>query len=120
MIPASAVEFLRSAESIVVFTGAGISAESGIPTFRDALSGLWSNFDPVDLATPEAFDRDPKLVSQWYDERRRQVANCQPNAGHIALANLQRFAEDLAKRFTLITQNVDRLHQAAGSSNVIE
>jgi NAD-dependent deacetylase len=120
MIPPLAIEYLRSADSIVVFTGAGISAESGIPTFRDAMSGLWSKFDPVDLATPEAFDRDPKLVSQWYDERRCQVANCQPNAGHIALANLERIAENLAKRFTLITQNVDRLHQAAGSSNVIE
>lgn len=111
---------LRTARRIAILTGAGISAESGIPTFRDALTGLWSRFDPGDLATPQAFARDPRLVSRWYDERRCAVARCSPNAGHLALARLEQIAADQGKAFTLITQNVDRLHQAAGSHDVIE
>jgi NAD-dependent deacetylase len=111
---------LRSADHIVVLTGAGVSAESGVPTFRDALTGLWSKFDPSDLATPDAFARDPELVSRWYDERRCNVAKCVPNAGHMALAKLQKIAVAQCKRFTLITQNVDRLHQASGSTDLIE
>jgi NAD-dependent deacetylase len=114
------LESLRSAGHIVVLTGAGVSAESGVPTFRDAMSGLWSKFDSAELATPEAFARDPELVTRWYDERRCNVAACKPNAGHIALAELQRLATTAGRRFTLITQNVDRLHQSAGSTNVIE
>jgi len=107
---------LRRARSVVVLTGAGISAESGVPTFRDAQSGLWENFKPEDLATPEAFRRDPKTVWEWYEWRREKVRNVQPNAGHNALAAMaRRFAE-----FTLITQNVDGLHQRAGSTGVIE
>jgi NAD-dependent deacetylase len=111
---------LRSARRAVILTGAGISSESGIPTFRDALTGLWSKYDPADLATPEAFAGDPELVSRWYDERRYQVARCRPNPGHFALAELQRqmLAKDLS--CTLVTQNVDRLHQAAGATDVIE
>jgi len=111
---------LSSARRVVVLTGAGISSESGIPTFRDALTGLWSKYDPAELATPEAFARNPELVSRWYDERRCQVARCRPNAGHIALAELQRamLAKDLS--CSLVTQNVDRLHQTAGAMNVIE
>src|SRR5262245_5470980 len=81
---------LRSARRVVVLTGAGISSESGIPPFRDALNGLWSKYDPAELATPEAFARNPELVSRWYDERRCQVARCRPNPGHLALAQLQR------------------------------
>jgi NAD-dependent deacetylase len=111
---------LRTARIIVILTGAGVSAESGIPTFRDALTGLWSKFNPADLATPEAFARDPELVSRWYDERRCKVGHCRPNSGHLALARLQKIATGSAKTFTLITQNVDRLHQAAGSTDVIE
>jgi NAD-dependent deacetylase len=114
------LELLRSADHVVVFTGAGVSAESGVPTFRDAMTGLWSRFNPEDLATPEAFARDPALVSRWYDERRCGVANCAPNPGHLTLAALQRIAMNQGRRFTLITQNVDRLHQQAESTEVIE
>jgi NAD-dependent deacetylase len=121
MIPDKALsDLLNSAGHIVVLTGAGVSAESGVPTFRDAQTGLWAKYDPADLATPEAFSRDPELVSRWYDERRCNVAKCLPNAGHVALAQLQSHALSSGKIFTLITQNVDRLHQAAGSADVIE
>jgi NAD-dependent deacetylase len=119
-IPDDLLESLCSADHIVALTGAGASAESGVPTFRDAQTGLWAKYDPADLATPEAFERDPELVSRWYDERRCSVANCVPNAGHVALAALQRHTLASGRRFTLITQNVDRLHQAAGSADVIE
>jgi NAD-dependent deacetylase len=106
---------LRSARAIAVMTGAGMSAESGVPTFRGA-DGLWRSFSATDLATPEAFARDPGLVWQWYRWRQGIIARAQPNAGHVALARLQ----DRIPAFTLITQNVDGLHQRAGSSNVIE
>ena len=111
---------LRSAKRIAILTGAGISAESGIPTFRDALSGLWAQYDPADLATPDAFARNPTLVSRWYDERRCHVAQCRPNPGHFALARLQHIASAKGTVCTLITQNVDRLHQAAGAVDVLE
>jgi NAD-dependent deacetylase len=110
----------RMAEKIVVLTGAGVSAESGIPTFRDAMTGLWAKFDPTELATPSAFARNPELVTRWYDERRCNVARCQPNAGHLALARLQRIVRARGGRLTLVTQNVDCLHQLAGSTDVIE
>ena len=110
-----ASEWLGGAQSIAVLTGAGISAESGIPTFRGP-GGLWNNHRPEDLATPQAFARDPKLVWEWYDWRRRRVAAAQPNAGHRALARL----EARGAQFTLITQNVDGLHRAAGNRNVLE
>ena len=80
---------LRDARHGVVFTGAGVSAESGIATFRDALSGLWSRFDPMQLATPEAFAADPELVWGWYESRRRQVLCSSPNPGHIAIADMK-------------------------------
>ena len=99
-----------------VLTGAGISAESGIPTFRDAQTGLWEQYDPLDLATPEAFLRDPELVWRWYRWRRELVASAEPNAGHVALARLAA----LVPRLTLVTQNVDGLHQRAGSEDVVE
>ena len=111
-----AVDVLRTAAHVVVLTGAGASAESGVPTFRDALTGLWAKYDPAALATPEAFDRDPALVSRWFDGRRLTALACQPNAGHVALVELAR----RVPRLTLVTQNVDRLHQRAGSSDVIE
>ena len=108
-------DLLNSARSIAVLTGAGISAESGIPTFRDA-GGLWKNFRAEDLATPQAFARDPKFVWEWYDWRRGLIANCQPNAGHLALAEIERRSPS----FTLITQNVDGLHDRAGSANLLK
>jgi NAD-dependent deacetylase len=106
---------LASASNVAVLTGAGISAESGVPTFRGA-AGLWRQFRPEDLATPEAFARDPKLCWEWYDWRRGLIANVQPNPGHTALVDLERSVPS----FTLITQNVDGLHQQAGSKNVVE
>ena len=93
-----------------------MSAESGVPTFREAQTGLWEQFDPHDLATPEAFLRDPALVWRWYDWRRQLIAGAEPNAGHFALARLA----VLVPKLTLITQNVDGLHQRAGSPDVIE
>jgi NAD-dependent deacetylase len=108
-------EWVASADSIVALTGAGISAESGVPVFRGD-SGLWRNFRPEDLATPEAFERDPLLVWEWYDWRRRKIAEAQPNAGHKALARLERLKPD----FTLVTQNVDGLHDRAGSLRILK
>ena len=107
---------LKEARHVCVLTGAGISAESGIPTFRDALTGLWSKFSPEELATPAAFERDPELVWQWYEWRRELVRRAEPNAGHRALADLAR----RVPRVTLVTQNVDGLHQRAGSPGVLE
>ncbi|MBZ0142194.1 MAG: hypothetical protein K8F56_01345, partial [Rhodocyclaceae bacterium] len=92
IIPRELIERLASARRVAVLTGAGISAESGIPTFRDALTGLWAKYDPRELATPEGFARNPKLVWDWYAERRQRIAGVQPNPGHLALAALeQRF-----------------------------
>lgn len=99
---------LHDASTILVLTGAGISAESGVPTFRGP-GGLWKSFRPEDLATPEAFDRDPRLVWEWYGWRREKVAACQPNAGHLALARWMLGRTGV----TLVTQNVDGLHEAA-------
>ena len=107
--------WLAEAERVVVLTGAGISAESGVPTFRGA-GGLWRQHRPEDLATPEAFARGPRLVWEWYDWRRARVAQAEPNPGHLALAQLERRVPD----FTLITQNVDGLHQRAGSRRVLK
>lgn len=111
---------LAVARSIVVLTGAGISAESGIPTFRDAMTGLWARFRPEDLATPEAFRRDPRTVWEWYAWRRERVGEARPNAGHVALARLERHAIARGSRFLLVTQNVDGLHAAAGSQRMVE
>ena len=101
--------------SVAVLTGAGISAESGVPTFRGE-DGLWRTYHAEDLATPGAFSRNPKLVWEWYDWRRGLIASCRPNAAHHTLAQMERHLDDL----TLITQNVDGLHQMAGSRNVVE
>lgn len=111
-----AADALARARHVCVVTGAGISAESGIPTFRDALTGLWERFRPEDLATPEAFERDPDLVWQWYEWRRDLIRKAQPNAGHRAIVELGRRVPQL----TLVTQNVDGLHQRAGSPCVVE
>lgn len=107
---------LRAATRVAVLTGAGISAESGIPTFREAQTGLWERFRPEELASPDAFARDPKTVWEWYRWRRELVDNAEPNAGHGALAELQRRVPGTV----LITQNVDGLHHASGSTDVIE
>jgi len=107
---------LKSARHVAVLTGAGVSAESGVPTFRDAQTGLWAKFRPEDLATPEAFRRNPKLVWDWYQFRANAVRAVEPNPGHHALALLA----EMFPRFTLITQNVDGLHERAGSRDVIE
>jgi len=112
--------WLREAERVVVLTGAGVSAESGIPTFRDALEGLWARYDPQQLATPEAFEREPTLVARWYDERRLKVLECEPSPGHRALADMEHRLRERDRTFTLLTQNVDRLHQRAGSVEVVE
>lgn len=110
-----AMSAIAGAGRLAVLTGAGVSAESGIPTFRDALTGLWARFRPEDLATPEAFLADPKLVWDWYAWRRAKVDEVRPNAAHVALAELAG-----RKALTLVTQNVDGLHQQAGSPDVIE
>lgn len=113
-------QILHVARSVVVLTGAGVSAESGIPTFRDALTGLWAGYDPQELATPEGFARNPELVTRWYDERRVQCGARLPNPGHYALAQLEQSFTDSGRGFVLLTQNVDRLHQRAGSRRVVE
>jgi NAD-dependent deacetylase len=116
VIPPELSAALKRAKHVAVLTGAGVSAESGVPTFRDAQTGLWAKFRPEDLATPEAFKRNPPMVWQWYQERRAAIATVAPNPGHFALAQMQSMFE----RFTLITQNVDGLHVTAGSTDVIE
>jgi NAD-dependent deacetylase len=114
------IKALWSARHLAVLTGAGISAESGVPTFRDAQTGLWSQYRPEDLATSEAFRRDPKLVSEWYAWRREIVTQAQPNPGHYALVKIEASLAQFEARFTLITQNVDSLHRRAGSQCVVE
>ncbi|WP_088147942.1 SIR2 family NAD-dependent protein deacylase [Achromobacter denitrificans] len=113
-IPSALADALREARRVVVFTGAGVSAESGIATFRDALTGLWSRFDAQALATPEAFRAQPDIVWGWYEWRRAQVLRATPNAAHRAIAELARHVPELR----VITQNVDDLHERAGSTGV--
>jgi NAD-dependent deacetylase len=108
-------ERLKVSRNVVVLTGAGISQESGVPTFRGA-DGLWKNFRAEDLATLEAFEKNPVLVWQWYDWRRGLIKPLKPNPGHYALAELEEHIE----HFTLVTQNVDGLHRTAGSKHPIE
>ena len=115
--PASLVARLRSARRIVVLSGAGMSAESGIPTFRDRGTGLWARFDPQALATPEAFRRDPETVWAWYESRRHSVSRAVPNAGHLALTALAARAQ--VESLTIVTQNVDDLHERAGAKAVL-
>jgi NAD-dependent deacetylase len=106
---------LAEAESVCVLTGAGVSAESGVPTFRGA-DGLWSKFKPEELANFDAFIRNPELVWEWYSYRKKVISEVQPNAAHTALAAMERLVHD----FTLVTQNVDNLHTRAGSKNILE
>lgn len=112
-----AADLLRAAKSVAVLTGAGVSAESGVPTFR-ASDGLWEGHKIEDVATPSGWKRDPRLVWKFYHARRANVATVKPNPGHFALAKLETHFGD--GHFTLVTQNVDGLHRAAGSRNVLE
>jgi NAD-dependent deacetylase len=107
---------LDRARRVFVLTGAGMSAESGIPTFREAQTGIWSRYDPQELATPEAFAADPARVWRWYEHRRAAVREARPHAGHKALVQL----ESVLPGLTIATQNVDGLHQLAGSGHVLE
>ena len=111
-----AVGWIANSRKPVVFSGAGVSRESGIPTFREASTGLWAQFDPQQLATVEGFLQDPKLVWEWYAYRRKIVAETIPNPGHEAIAELEKLLPGLM----VITQNIDSLHQRAGSRAVIE
>ncbi|WP_256355407.1 NAD-dependent deacylase [Pseudomonas sp. PDM33] len=114
ILDSALLDALRKARHVVVFTGAGVSAESGIPTFRDRLTGLWQRFDAASLATAEAFRADPTLVWGWYEWRRSVVHRAQPNPAHLAIAALA----NKVPKLTLITQNVDDLHERAGSHDV--
>ena len=116
IIPNDLIQILHSAKFVTALTGAGVSKESGIPTFREAQTGLWSRYDPMELATPLAFKKDPKLVWKWYQWRRELISNAEPNPGHYALTEL----ELRVPKFTLITQNIDGFHKQAGSKNIIE
>ena len=114
--PSSLIASLRKSQKIVALTGAGISAESGLATFREAQTGLWSKFKPEDLATAEAFRRNPKLVQEWYAWRREQALKAEPNPGHLALAEMEKRAPE----FLLVTQNVDGLHARGGNKRIVE
>jgi NAD-dependent deacetylase len=111
----SAAALIKASQHIAVLTGAGVSKESGVPTFRDAIDGLWAKYDPQQLATKSAFEQNPKLVWDWYEYRRDLVHQAHPNPGHQTLAQLEHYYPGL----TLITQNVDDLHEQAGSRNII-
>jgi len=115
-LPEGLLPLLNRAKDVLVLTGAGMSAESGVPTFRDAQTGMWKKYRPEDLATPGAFRDNPQMVWDWYEERRRNVCKVHPHAGHTALVAMEKYFES----FLLVTQNVDSLHQRAGSTEVIE
>ena len=116
IFPPALISLLRKAERVAALTGAGVSQESGLRTFRDSQTGLWAQYKPTDLASPEAFTRDPKLVWDWYAWRREAIKSARPNPGHYALAEM----ETRVPQFTLITQNVDGLHRMAGSKRIHE
>jgi len=109
------IKALKNSTKVAILTGAGVSAESGVPTFRGA-DGIWKKFNPMELATFKAFNANPQLVWEWYNYRRDLVRKVKPNPGHYAIAEMAKLYDD----FTLITQNVDRLHRAAGSEQVYE
>lgn len=115
-LPENLISTLQNARQVLVLTGAGMSAESGVPTFRDAQAGLWQKYRPEDLATPEAFSRNPRLVWDWYADRRSNIHRVKPHAGHLALVEM----EQNFRQLLIVTQNVDSLHQRAGSGNVVE
>jgi len=111
----NAIDILKTSKILFVLTGAGISAESGIPTFR-GVDGLWKNYSVTDLATPEAFAKNPALVWEWYQWRQEIISRAKPNAAHTVLVEIEKKFD----KFLLLTQNVDNLHQRAGSKNVLE
>ena len=111
-----AARMLAGAHRVVVSSGAGMSKESGIPTFRDAMEGLWAQYDPQELATEAGFRRDPRRVWSWYAMRRQRISQARPNPGHLALVRLAA----LVPKFTVVTQNIDGLHREAGSADVVE
>ncbi len=111
-----AAKLLKNSRFPVISTGAGMSQESGIPTFRDAPNSLWGNFNPEKLASKNGFLNNPPLVWRWYLERQRMIAQAEPNPGHIAVARLEKMFDS----FVLITQNIDDLHRKAGSKNIVE
>ena len=114
-----AAKIIARAKLVLSFTGAGISAESGIPTFRDS-GGLWEKYRVEDVATPEAFMRNPKFVWEFYLERKKKIKEANPNPAHYALADLERILRESGKSFYIITQNIDNLHREAGNKNIIE
>lgn len=114
-IPEAVLERLRSAEAVAVLTGAGVSAESGIPTFRGA-GGMWEKYDFAKLATPEGFRENPELVWEWYQLRQREMSKAKPNPAHLVIAEMER----RFRKFTVITQNIDDMHRRAGNRNIIE
>ena len=114
--PPESIALLRAASKVAALTGAGVSQESGLRTFRDAQTGLWAQYKPEELASPEAFARDPKLIWDWYAWRREAVKSVRPNPGHYALASMEKHIPS----FSLITQNVDGLHRMAGSQRLLE
>jgi NAD-dependent deacetylase len=116
MIDAQLIERLRACKRAVIFTGAGISAESGIPTFRDRFTGLWERYDPEEIATAHGFAKNPRLVWDWHAHLAATIRQAKPNAGHLAVAKLQA----LLPKVSVITQNIDNLHQIAGSEGVLE
>jgi NAD-dependent deacetylase len=116
VFPPEFISRLQGASRWVALTGAGVSQESGLRTFRDAQTGLWAQYKPEDLASPQAFRRDPKLVWDWYAWRREALKGVRPNPGHYALVEIAR----RVPQFTLITQNVDGLHRMAGNQDVLE
>ena len=115
-LPDGLITTLKNAHKILALTGAGMSAESGVPTFRDAQTGLWRKYRAEELATPEAFRDHPGTVWDWYVERRNNIREVKPHGGHFALVEMEQHFED----FVLVTQNVDSLHQQAGSGKVLE
>ena len=120
VVPVEALERLRAARHVFTLTGAGVSAESGIPTFRAPGTGLWSQYRLEDFATPSAWRRNPSLVWSWYTHRRRLAHRAQPNPAHLGLAQLERWLAARGASSQIATQNVDGLHQRAGSADVVE
>ncbi|GAC1387154.1 MAG: NAD-dependent deacylase [Herpetosiphon sp.] len=116
VIPTEVVDIVRTAQRVVVLTGAGISAESGVPTFREAQTGIWQSYDPRDLATPQGFARNSRLVWEWYAWRRKLMERAMPNLAHFGLVDLEQHVPE----FLLITQNIDGLHWSAGSRDMVE
>ena len=116
IFPPELITLLHQTSNLTALTGAGVSQESGLRTFRDAQTGLWAQYKPEELASPEAFARDPKLIWDWYAWRREAVKAVRPNPGHYAMVEM----ENRISNFTLVTQNVDGLHRMAGSRNLLE